>query len=587
MAEEAKRRAELARMREIHTLKGKVESFAKLRGLDIDAMNQHYTLTRKTLLQIHALILRNAIDANVNILTKFITTCGQLSSISHARHLFDNRSNRDDTFLCNSMIRSHVVMRQFASAFNLYKDLRRETCFVPDNFTFTVLAKCCALRMAIWEGLEMHGHVVKIGFCFDMYVSTTLVDMYAKFGNLGLARRVFNDMTDRSLVSWTALIGGYVRRGDMGNAWFLFKLMPGRDSAAFNLLIDGYVKVGDMRCARSLFDEMPERNVISWTSMIYGYCNNGDVLSARVLFDAMPEKNLVSWNAMIGGYCQNKQPHEALKLFRELQSSTVFEPNEVTVVSILPAIATLGALELGEWVHLFAQKKKLDREVNVCTSLVDMYAKCGEISKARKVFSEIPKKETATWNALINGFAMNGLAVNMEPRNDGNYVMVRNLYAMEEWWRAVKEIKGLMRRSGAKKEVGSSAIEVDSRVSEFISGGIAHQEWDVIESVIDVMTTFLRAAPRRSASSVFEFSKWAVINSSHVPVSVIGTLNIANIVCTCEGGISDAMAEEEKRRAKIARMRELHTLKGMVQSFAKLRGLDVDAMNQHYTVKIW
>ncbi|KAJ6328268.1 hypothetical protein OIU77_010041 [Salix suchowensis] len=270
--------------------------------------------TRKTLLQIHALILRNAIDANVNILTKFITTCGQLSSISHARHLFDNRSNRDDTFLCNSMIRSHVVMRQFASAFNLYKDLRRETCFVPDNFTFTVLAKCCALRMAVWEGLEMHGHVVKIGFCFDMYVSTTLVDMYAKFGNLGLARRVFNDMTDRSLVSWTALIGGYVRRGDMGNAWFLFKLMPGRDSAAFNLLIDGYVKVGDMRCARSLFDEMPERNVISWTSMIYGYCNNGDVLSARVLFDAMPEKNLVSWNAMIGGYCQNKQPHEALKI---------------------------------------------------------------------------------------------------------------------------------------------------------------------------------------------------------------------------------------------------------------------------------
>lgn len=560
--------------------------------------------TRKTLLQIHALILRNAIDANVNILTKFITTCGQLSSTRHARHLFDNRSHRGDTFLCNSMIKSHVVMRQLADAFTLYKDLRRETCFVPDNFTFTVLAKCCALRMAVWEGLETHGHVVKIGFCFDMYVSTALVDMYAKFGNLGLARKVFNDMPDRSLVSWTALIGGYVRRGDMGNAWFLFKLMPGRDSAAFNLLIDGYVKVGDMESARSLFDEMPERNVISWTSMIYGYCNNGDVLSARFLFDAMPEKNLVSWNAMIGGYCQNKQPHEALKLFRELQSSTVFEPNEVTVVSILPAIATLGALELGEWVHRFVQRKKLDAAVNVCTSLVDMYLKCGEISKARKVFSEIPKKETATWNALINGFAMNGLAsealeafsemqqegikpnditmtgvlsacshgglveegkgqfkamiesglspkiehygclvdllgragcldeaenliksmpfeangiilssfsfacgfsndvtraqrvlnqaVNMEPGNNGIYVMMRNLYAMEERWKDVKEINGLMRRRGAKKEVGSSAIEVDSRVSEFISGGIAHPQLDVIESVIGQLWIHMR-----------------------------------------------------------------------------------------------
>ncbi|KAJ6320706.1 hypothetical protein OIU78_015988 [Salix suchowensis] len=270
--------------------------------------------TRKNLLQIHALILRSAVDANVKILGKFITACGKLSSIRHARHLFDNRSNRDDTFLCNSMIEAHVGMRQLAHAFTLYKDLSRETCFVPDNFTFTVLAKCCALRMAVWEGLEMHSHVVKIGFCFDMYVSTALVDMYAKFGNLGLARRVFSDMTDRSLVSWTALIGGYVRRGDMDNALSLFKLMPGRDSAA----------------------------------------------------------------------------------------------------------------------------------------------------------------------------------VNMEPGNDGNYVMVRNLYAMEERWKDVKEIKGLMRRSGAKKEVGCSAIEIDSRVSEFISGGIAHPQFEVIESVIGQLWIHMR-----------------------------------------------------------------------------------------------
>ncbi|KAJ6675659.1 PPR CONTAINING PLANT-LIKE PROTEIN [Salix viminalis] len=462
--------------------------------------------------------------------------------------------------------------------------------------------------MAVWEGLEMHGHVVKIGFCFDMYVSTTLVDMYAKFGNLGLARRVFNDMTDRSLVSWTALIGGYVRRGDMGNAWFLFKLMPGRDSAAFNLMIDGYVKVGDMRCARSLFDEMPERNVISWTSMIYGYCNNGDVLSAR--------------------------------------SSTVFEPNEVTVVSILPAIATLGALELGEW---------------ICTQNVE------KISKARKVFSEIPKKETATWNALINGFAMNGLAsealeafsemqregikpnditmtgvlsacchgglveegkrrfkamiesgfspkieyygclvdllgragcldesenliksmtfeangiilssslfacgfsndvtraqrvlnqaVNMEPRNDGNYVMVRNSFAMEEWWRAVKEIKGLMRRSGAKKEVGSSAIEVDNRVSEFISGGIAHPEWDVIESVIGLSSTPLMSLFRslERFEQIYGRTLPFIIHSEQHMQLRADSVIWANNDSSTALSENDAMAEEEKRRAKIAR----------------------------------
>jgi palmitoyl-protein thioesterase len=83
-------------------------------------------------------------------------------------------------------------------------------------------------------------------------------------------------------------------------------------------------------------------------------------------------------------------------------------------------------------------------------------------------------------------------AVNMEPGNNGIYVMMRNLYAMEERWKDVKEINGLMRRRGAKKEVGSSAIEVDSRVSEFISGGIAHPQLDVIESVIGQLWIHMR-----------------------------------------------------------------------------------------------
>ncbi|KAJ9171190.1 hypothetical protein P3X46_014586 [Hevea brasiliensis] len=564
------------------------------------------TKTRETLLQIHALMLRNAIETNVNILTKFITTSASLAFVAcipeplaiirHARLMFDSRPHKDDTFLCNSMIKAHVGMLQFAESFTLYKDLRRGTGFLPDNFTFTVLAKSCGLSMAVWEGLEMHGHVVKIGFCLDLYVSTALVDMYARLGELGMARKLFDEMSERNLVSWTALIGGYVRSGDMGTARVLFDQMPTKDSAAYNAMLDGYVKVGDMDSARSLFNKMPDRNVISWTSMINGYCNSSDVLSARSLFDAMPEKNLFSWNAMISGYSQNKQPHEALRLFHEMQTSTSFGPDKVTIVSILPAIADLGALELGGWVHQFACMKKIDRATKVSTALVHMYAKCGEIFKARRVFDNMPKKEQASWNALINGYAVNGCgdealkaflemqregikpnditmigvlsacnhgglieegkrwfkamnefgltpkiehygcmvdllgraglleeadkliksmpyeaneiilssflfacanskdvmraqkvlneALNMEPLNDGNYVILRNLCAMQQRWRDVEEIKQLMRRNGAKKEAGSSAIEVDGRVSEFIAGGTEHPQWDSIQSVL-------------------------------------------------------------------------------------------------------
>lgn len=563
------------------------------------------TKTRKTLLQIHALMLRNAIETNVSLLTKFITTSASLALVAcipeplaivrNARLMFDSWAHKDDTLLCNSMIRAHAGMRQFAESFILYKDLRRGTGFLPDNFTFTVLAKSCA-NMAIWEGLEIHGHVVKNGFCLDLYVSTALIDMYAKLGELGMARKLFDEMKERSLVSWTALIGGYVRSGCMGSARVLFDKMPVKDSAAYNVMLDGYAKVGDMDSARSLFENMPDRNVISWTSMIYGYCNIADVLSARSLFDAMPEKNLLSWNAMISGYSQNKEPHEALRLFHEMQTSTSFEPDKVTIVSILPAIADLGALEVGGWVHQFARMKKIDRAPNVSTALVHMYAKCGEILKARRVFDNMSNKGQASWNALINGFAINGCgdealkaflemqsegvkpnditmigvlsacnhsgliedgkrwframnelgltpkidhygcmvdllgraglleeadkliksmpyeaneiilssflfacanskdvnraqkvlneALIMERWNDGNYVMLRNLYAMQQRWRDVEVIKQLMRRNGAKKETGSSSIEVDGRVSEFIAGGTQHPQWNSIQSLL-------------------------------------------------------------------------------------------------------
>ncbi|XP_059633855.1 pentatricopeptide repeat-containing protein At2g44880 [Cornus florida] len=560
--------------------------------------------TRASVLRIHAFMLRNALETNVNLLTKFITTCSSIAAVAshplagihYARRVFDHIPHRDDTYLCNTMIKAHVNMRQFVKSITLYRTLRRDTGFTPDNYTFSTLAKSCGLSLAYWEGQEVHNHVIKIGYGLNLYVSTSLVDMYAKLGKMVCARSMFDEMTERSSVSWTALICGYARSGDMENATELFDRMPEQDSAAYNVMIDAYVKRGDMNSAMNLFEMMPERNVVSWTSMIDGYSNNGDLNSARFLFDAMPEKNLFSWNAMIGGFCQNKHPHEALNLFHEMQSKTLFEPDIVTIVSVLPAVADLGALDLGDWIHRFVQRKKLDKATNVCTALVDMYAKCGEITKARRVFDNMPVRETATWNALINGLAVNGCAkealkvflemknrgfepneitmvgvlsacnhgglveegkrwfkameelrlipsiehygcmvdllgragcleeaekliesmpyeangiilssflfacgyvkdvaraerviqkaIKMEPLNDGNYVILRNLYAAEKRWRDVEEMKGLMRLKGAKKEVGCSVIEVDSRVWEFVAGDKKHPEWKMIHSAL-------------------------------------------------------------------------------------------------------
>ncbi|PWA63066.1 pentatricopeptide repeat (PPR-like) superfamily protein [Artemisia annua] len=360
-------------------------------------------------------MLRNSLTTNNNLIAKFLATCSSLAIqqsttglIQHARKLFDKMPERNDTYISNTMMKGYMGVGQFDECWCLYRDLRRKDGFRSDGYTFLTLAKMCGVSLDVWGGEQVHDHVVKEGFGGDLYVATSLVDMYAKMGRVECAKRVFDEMGERSLVSWTALVGGYAKCGEIDNARMYFDQMPKKDVAAFNAMIDGYVKVGDMSGANILFNEMVEKNVVSWTSMVDGYCSCGNLVMARAFFDAMPHKNLVSWNAMIKGYYQNKQPNEALKLFQQLQRESSLEPNNVTIVSILPAIADMGALELGNWVHEYVIRKKMNTATNVCTSLVDMYAKCGEFTKARKIFESLPVKETATWNALIHGLAVNG-----------------------------------------------------------------------------------------------------------------------------------------------------------------------------------
>ncbi|PNX70696.1 pentatricopeptide repeat-containing protein [Trifolium pratense] len=86
------------------------------------------------------------------------------------------------------------------------------------------------------------------------------------------------------------------------------------------------------------------------------------------------------------------------------------EMNEVTVVSVLPAVADLSALDLGGWIHEFVERNQFDGSVHVCNALVDMYAKCREIGKAKLVFEEMMEKDTGSWNAKIDGYGVNGCA---------------------------------------------------------------------------------------------------------------------------------------------------------------------------------
>lgn len=141
--------------------------------------------------------------------------------------------------------------------------------------------------------------------------------------------------------------------------------------------------------------------------MISGYAKQGDIDAARLFFDEAPAKDRGIWGSMISGYVQNNCFKEGLHLFRLMQLNGL-EPDEAIFVSLLCACAQLGALDIGIWIHRCLDRLGLPLSVHLGTGLIDMYAKCGNLELAKKLFDGMPERDTICWNVMISGMAMHG-----------------------------------------------------------------------------------------------------------------------------------------------------------------------------------
>ncbi|KAJ4974010.1 hypothetical protein NE237_007184 [Protea cynaroides] len=129
---------------------------------------------------------------------------------------------------------------------------------------------------------------------------------------------------------------------------------------------------------------------------------------AHRLFDEIPSKNVVCWTSLISAYVNNGKPNKALKLFRQMQMENV-EPDQVTVTVALSACADLGALDMGGWIHAYVcHYQGIEADLCLNNALINMYAKCGDIRKARRLFDGAKQKDVTTWTSMIIGHALHG-----------------------------------------------------------------------------------------------------------------------------------------------------------------------------------
>ncbi|XP_047336533.1 pentatricopeptide repeat-containing protein At1g59720, chloroplastic/mitochondrial isoform X2 [Impatiens glandulifera] len=145
-------------------------------------------------------------------------------------------------------------------------------------------------------------------------------------------------------------------------------------------------------------------------SLIHFYASCGNLEHAEKVFDKMPERSVVSWNAMVEGLVQLGEFDSALSLFRKMQDS--FEPDGYMMLSVINACAGLRSLSLGMWAHAYISRNRENIRVNndvlLYSSLVDMYCKCGSLQMAKQVFHSMNNHDVNSWNSIILGFASHG-----------------------------------------------------------------------------------------------------------------------------------------------------------------------------------
>ncbi|XP_039159004.1 pentatricopeptide repeat-containing protein At2g22410, mitochondrial [Eucalyptus grandis] len=403
------------------------------------------------LMQVQAQMVATGLASDGLALSRLVAFCALSESrdLGYCARILCGAAD-PNAFSWNVAIRGFAESDRPGGALALYRRMLRNGGSRPDNYTYPLLLKICAADSSMKRaGRGVLGHVVKLGFEGDLFVCNAVIHMVVSWGEVGRAREVFDGSPVRDLVTWNSLINGYVRSGLADHALRMYREMEaegvtpdevtmigmvcscaqledlklGREFHQLiernglnltvplaNALMDMYIKCGDLEQAQEIFDNMKVRTFVTWTTMVVGYARFGFLDTAREIFDGMPQKDVVPWNALIGGYVQAYRSKEALALFHEMQSSNT-RPDEVTMVNCLSACSQLGALEVGIWIHHYIEKHKLSLNVALGTALIDMYAKCGDIPRALRVFLEMPVKNSLTWTALICGLAHHGYAL--------------------------------------------------------------------------------------------------------------------------------------------------------------------------------
>ncbi|GAB4839615.1 hypothetical protein Ancab_029138 [Ancistrocladus abbreviatus] len=475
--------------------------------------------------KLHAFFIASGLFQHDIFSSKFLflsaTSCS--GNVEYSYRIF-NQIPIPTIFDWNTIIRAYSSSKNPNRSISLFVKMLDKGVF-PDHLTYPFLVKASARLSSIEHGMEVHSHVLKTGYELDRFIRNSLIHMYASCGVIAYARKVFDEMQNRNLVSWNSMLDGYAKCGELEMAREIFALMPEKDVVSWSSLIDGYVRGGEYQQALEIFGRMqemgPEANEVTVVSVLSACAHLGALEQGRLMHRYMMEKGLrltlvlatsimdmyaksgaieeamvvfhgvgkdktdvLFWNAIIGGLATHGYVQESLDLFSEMQLVGV-APDEITYLCLLSACAHGGLVE--EAWHFFESLKRhgMIPKIEHYSCMVDVLARAGRLTEAYEFLGRMPEQPTASMlGALLSGCInhrkldiaerVGKKLIELEPYHDGRYVGLSNVYAADKRWEDAKTMRDAMESVGVKKSPGCSCVEISGVLHRFIAHDKLH-----------------------------------------------------------------------------------------------------------------
>ncbi|GAB2217981.1 hypothetical protein Droror1_Dr00001196 [Drosera rotundifolia] len=376
----------------------------------------------------------------------------------------------------NNLIRSYTRLNVPRSAVQVYLAMVRAG-ISPDCYTLPIVLKAIC-QCYIGTGTQLHAVMMHCGLEAHEFCESGLISLYCKAGRFGDAHRVFAETAERKLGSWNAMIGGLSQGGRARDAVDMFLWMRRCGFMANDVTMVGVlVACGSLRdlglalqLHKCVFQvKIPGKDdILMLNSLIdvYGKCGQMDI-ACRV-FSLMDHRNVSSWTSMIVGYAMHGHAHEALQYFHNMRMSHVL-PNHITFLGVLSACVHGLMVEDGKrYFHMMKNSYGIEPHIRHFGCMVDLLGRAGLLEEARTVVETMPMRPNAViWGCLLGacerycnvemGEWVVKHLLELEPWNDGVYVVISNIYASRNMWEKVGRIRVLMKQSSLAKNPGSSA----------------------------------------------------------------------------------------------------------------------------------